>query len=332
MAVSCGGNAGRRVHHLTGPSGWKAGAPFCIFTTPGPVGTEGLGPMELRNGLETGMTNEDGRPARRPPRISVVTPTFNAEKTLTRTMDSVLGQGYPGLEYIVVDGGSKDGTLALVQGRQGISRWVSEQDKGIYDAMNKGVRMAGGDWIGILNADDAYMPGVLARVADLSLQHPEVEVFYSDLRMVYGNRPPYFLRSARRLEVSSFWRMPVWHPTMFVRRDVYARAGLFAQEFRIAGDYELVLRFFLKNVRFMHVDEQWVEMSGGGASDVRWRDGKRELEAIARMHGVFSGNLRLLYRLDFAKVVLSEAIAKVPGLRTAQYAYRKVKSVTRAGF
>ncbi len=266
------------------------------------------------------------------PMISVVTPTYNAKKTLVCTIESVQTQGYPSLEYIVVDGGSQDGTFDILRESSGISCWVSERDNGIYDAMNKGVRMAGGRWVGILNADDFYLDGVIMRVAELASRYPEVEVFYADLRMVYEDRPSRYLRSARRLVKSKFWRMPVWHPTMFVRSDVYRRMGDFAEGYRISGDYELVLRFFLSGVRFMHVREQWVEMRGGGASDMDWHVGKYEIEAIARKYGVYSGFLKVIFHLDIMKILLSIRIKKTPILNRLQLVYRQMKSKLKVGF
>ncbi len=266
-------------------------------------------------------------------KISVITPTYNAEKTLERTIASVLGQGYPDLEYIVVDGLSNDGTLAIVEKHKGrISRWVSERDKGIYDAMNKGVKMAQGEWIGILNGDDVYTDGVLHAVAELARKHPDAEVLYGDIRMVFADRPAYFFKSKNPLRQSHFWKMPIWHPTMFVRKDVYERLGGFLDTYRIASDYELVLRLFRAKARFQYSGSQWVEMAGGGASDVSWLKGKHELRAIAESHGVFTGRLKLLFFLDLYRVRLSGFMQSVPLLKTLQLGYRKAKSKLEPGF
>jgi len=266
-------------------------------------------------------------------KISVITPTYNAERTLERTIRSVLGQGYPDLEYIIVDGLSQDGTLTVAERHaNGIARWISEKDRGIYDAMNKGVKLARGEWIGILNADDVYADGVLRSLSDLASEYPDTEVFYADLRMVFADRPAYLMKSAAKLRQRDFWKMPVWHPTMFVRRDVYDRLGIFADGYRIAADYELALRFFLAGVRFRHLDRIWVEMAGGGASDVRWFEGKRELRRIAESHGVFRGWLKRLYHLDLLRVRLSGFLETVPLLKTAQAVYRKAKSRLEPGF
>ena len=267
------------------------------------------------------------------PAISIVTPTFNAAKTFQRTIDSILGQGYPGLEYIVVDGGSQDGTLDIVKKNlSGISHWISEKDKGIYDAMNKGVRMAKGEWIGILNADDFYLDGVLEKLRSLIEAHPDVDVFYADIRMVFTAMPPYVYKSSPCLHRNVFWKMPVWHPTMFVRKEAYEKWGRFEDGYRIAADYEFVLRLFKQGARFHHTDSLWVEMQGGGASDVSWRKGKDEIRKIAEDHGVFSGSLKLFFHLDYWKTELACSIQTIPVLKVLQFWYRTCKSKLKPGF
>ncbi|CCH02847.1 glycosyl transferase family 2 [Fibrella aestuarina BUZ 2] len=204
--------------------------------------------------------------------VSIITVVYNGADTIAEAIDSVLAQTYPAIEYIVVDGGSTDGTQAIVAGYgDRISRFVSEPDEGLYDAMNKGVRMATGDVIGILNADDLYRhPDVISRVVETFAQSG-ADAVYADL--VYADRtnpdrvtrywqagdytPGAFLRG---------WMPP--HPTFFVRATVYRQYGYFSTELRSAADYELMLRLIHKHqIRVAYLKEVTVVMRMGGVSN-----------------------------------------------------------------
>ncbi len=258
-------------------------------------------------------------------RLSIITPCWNSARTLERTLRSVLDQGYGNLEYILVDGGSQDGTVDIIRKYEGrLARWVSEKDRGVYDAMNKGIGMATGDWVGIINSDDLYAPGVFSRLAALSGE--DADIHYGDVRMLYPDRQPLVVRSAAALGRASFWHMPVQHPAAFVRRSVYVEDGGFREGMRIAADYDLMLRLFLKGRRFRHCPEVWAEMDAGGLSDNRWREGKREIRESAERQGVFHPPLSLLYNLDVARVGVSKRLEGMPLLSAAQRAYRNLKA------
>jgi glycosyltransferase involved in cell wall biosynthesis len=262
-------------------------------------------------------------------KISIVTVCFQSARTLERTILSVLEQGYPELEYIIVDGGSRDGTLDIIRKYEGrITRWITEKDEGVYDAMNKGIAMATGEWIGLLNSDDVYLPGTLENV-NAAAGAGAPDVLYANIRMMYPDRAPMLYRSAPALTAARFWNMPVWHPTVFVRKDLYDKHGAFQRGYKIAGDYELMVRLHSRGSRFAHVDRVWVEMDSQGLSDRKWLEGKREVRKAALANGIYSPRLRTLFLLDLWKSRLSGALEKLPLLRGLQKAYRNAKAALR---
>ena len=210
-------------------------------------------------------------------RISVVTVCYNAAPTLADAVESVLGQ-LPDrqapfdLEYIVVDGGSTDGTLDLLEPyRDRIATLISEPDRGLYDAMNKGINAATGDVVAILNADDVYASNeVLARVTAL-FKASDVEAVYGDLHYVAADDVSRVTRSwqAGTYRPDAFrrgWMPP--HPTLFVRRACYDRWGLFTMALRSAADYELMLRFIHRHgMSLAYLPETLVLMRAGGVSN-----------------------------------------------------------------
>lgn len=259
-------------------------------------------------------------------KISIVTPCFNSARTLERTIRSVLDQGHPDIEYFLVDGGSKDSTLDIIRKYEGrVTRWISEKDSGVYDAMNKGLRMATGRWVGIINSDDAYAPGTFARVEAMA-ESGDADILYGDIRMMYAHRLPVVYPSDGALSSASFRRMPIQHPAAFVRREVYEADGIFDPAFRISGDFELMLRFHARGRRFRHSSEVWAEMDPGGLSDKRWMEGKKEIRKALELHGAFHPPLSLLFRADVARMKVSQVLEGVPVLRDLQKAYRNAKS------
>lgn len=209
-------------------------------------------------------------------KISIVTPAFNSAATIRDTLDSISQQDYPNFEHLIVDGGSKDETLKIVDEYPHVSKVISEPDKGLYDAMNKGVKMAAGEVVVVLNSDDFYThPQVLSRVA-ARLEETRADTLYSDLEYVH---PENIGRVVRHWKAGAFrpekfrrgWMPP--HPTFFVRRHLYDQFGFFDLSLRFSADYELMLRFLLKNkVSTCYLPEVTVRMRAGGASNANWRN------------------------------------------------------------
>lgn len=208
-------------------------------------------------------------------KISVITVSFNSAATIRDTLESVRCQTHPAVEHLVIDGGSTDHTAEIVGAYRHVSRWLSEPDHGLYDAMNKGIGLATGDVIGILNSDDFYAhPKALAAVAR-TLEKTNAGSVYADLKYVH---PRMLGRTVRYWRSGSFspdhfrygWMPP--HPTFFVRREFYEKLGGYDLSFRSAADYELMLRFLYKHrISTCYLPEVIVHMRTGGLSNASWR-------------------------------------------------------------
>jgi glycosyltransferase involved in cell wall biosynthesis len=227
-------------------------------------------------------------------RISVITVCFNAAKTIVETLNSVAAQGHPDVEHIVVDGGSSDGTAELVRQRgTRVARLLSEPDRGLYDAMNKGLALASGELIAFLNADDTYThPNVLAQVARV-MEDPDLDACYANLYYVDPQDVTRVVRvwRSRDFVPGSFRRgWMVAHPTFFVRRRIFEQHGNFDLRFRQQSDFDLALRFFeLARIRTRFVPEFWVRMRAGGISNRSVGSvlrGNREAVAICKKNGL----------------------------------------------
>lgn len=208
-------------------------------------------------------------------KISVVTVCYNAAKTLEQTIKSVLEQSYNNFEYIVVDGGSKDGTVGILEKYRERVRYISEKDEGIYDAMNKGIRMATGEVIGIIGADDFYPDSeVLTRVAE-AFSRNDTDSAYGDVKFVDPEDTTKVVRfwkdkAYNRANWLNGWMPP--HIAFYLKKAAYDKYGLYKTEFTCAGDYELMLRMLYKN----HLTSQYIPatlmtMRVGGTSSASLR-------------------------------------------------------------
>jgi len=204
-------------------------------------------------------------------KISIITATFNSEKTIERTIKSCIAQSYEHIEYIVVDGASKDRTLDIIRSyERHITKLISEPDTGIYNALNKGIKLATGDVIGFLHSDDEfYSDDVLKTVADAFLSN-NVDSIYGNGVYVASINPDRVIRNWQSKEfnyndLKNGW-MPM-HPTFFVKRKIYEANGLFDESYRIAADYDLVLRFLYdKKISAKYLNKHLIKMKVGGAS------------------------------------------------------------------
>ena len=205
-------------------------------------------------------------------KISLITICYNSCKTIARTIESVLAQNDIQLEYLIIDGASKDNTVSIVESyrsqfeEKGFSYIVkSEPDNGIYDAMNKGVKLANGDIIGILNSDDYYAESDILSTVESSFEKYKTDILYGNLLYVKNNKPFRYWKSGKLKSFKSGWMPP--HPAFFVKKDVYEKYGLFRLDCGTAADYELMLRFLEKNkASSIWIDKLFTYMDAGGAS------------------------------------------------------------------
>lgn len=206
-------------------------------------------------------------------KISIITVVWNNVNTISDTINSVLSQNYENIEYIIIDGGSTDGTLSLLESKRNqLSVLVSERDEGIYDAMNKGIDLAKGEVIGFLNSDDFYFDNkVISKVAREFSKDPFLEANYADLIYVDPSDTSKIIRYFKSSKFKNGLFLKAWcppHPTFFVRKSVYKRYGKFNLNYNLASDVDIMMRFLEKyKIKSLYTPEIWVKMRMGGVSN-----------------------------------------------------------------
>lgn len=241
------------------------------------------------------------------PKVSIITVSYNSSKTIRDTIESIKEQSYPNIEYIVVDGGSTDGTQEIVKTYGSlISKFVSESDDGLYDAMNKGIQMATGEVVGILNSDDYYYDkdsisllvnrmeesGTDSVFADLIFFDPEQK---GKIVRYYKSGPwsPWMLR---------FGKMPA-HPTFLIKKSHYEQLGMYSLDYKIASDYEFLVRSLYKaKVSFSYLPKPVVKMRAGGVSTQGVKSSillNQEIVEACRRNGVWTSLPVVLLKIPF---------------------------------
>ena len=241
-------------------------------------------------------------------KISIITVCFNSSKTIEKTFQSIKNQSYQNIEYIVVDGGSSDDTLKIIKNYSScISNYISESDKGLYDAMNKGISMATGDIIGILNSDDIFVDNyVLEKVAKF---HTKNSIDASVGNITQFNKNDKVVRkysaknwSPNKLKIGF---MPA-HPAIFFKRDLFENYGKYRLDFASGADYELIIRFFLRNkITWKYSDITTTAMLIGGISSSGYKSYKlisREIKKALDLNNIkfsyFKVLLRVIWKLN----------------------------------
>lgn len=262
-------------------------------------------------------------------KISIITVCYNAASTIKDAIGSVLSQDYPEIEYIVVDGNSTDGTQNVIQSyiptpnaqppmpnaqspithsQSSIKKWISEPDKGIYDAMNKGLKMATGDVVGLLNADDFYTDNTVITQIARAFEDPAIDAVFGDLVFVDPDNIDKIVRSysSKNWHPEKFGRgyMPA-HPTFFVRKKHYDQYGLFETDYEIAADYEMLIRLlYVHKLNYKYLPLTMVKMRRGGVSSRGIRSNivlNNEIIRACRKHGIKTNAFKI-YPKYFRKI------------------------------
>ena len=245
-------------------------------------------------------------------KISIITVSYNSAETLRDTIESVLHQTHKDIDYIVIDGASSDGSIELLREYEpkfdGRMRWVSEPDKGLYDAMNKGIAMAKGDAIGFLNSDDFYTSERSVEIIANQLEKTNVDAVYGEIHFV---RASDLTKTVRYYSSRLFHRrwirfgfIPA-HPSFYCRREIYEKLGGFDTQYHIAADFDCFVRFmFLNNITTCYIPMDFVTMRTGGASTSGMASHMNimsEHVRILKSHGIYSNafilSLRYFYKI-----------------------------------
>ena len=246
-------------------------------------------------------------------KISFITATFNSGKTIVDTMESVLSQTYTDFEYLVIDGGSSDDTIEKVKSYEprfgDRLRWISEKDRGIYDAMNNGIKMTTGDVVGILNSDDYYTDiDILQTVADSFENNNHLDALYGDIHFIRDGNPQKCVRYYSSRMFRPFWLrfgfMPA-HPSFYCKREIFDKAGLYSLDYKIGADYEMMVRLFKRHkIKSLYVNKDFVTMRTGGASNNNVRSRLTLIEEdvkACRVNGIYTNRffimLKFLYKI-----------------------------------
>ena len=245
------------------------------------------------------------------PLVSVITVVFNNADVISDALTSVAQQDYHNIEHILIDGGSTDGTLEILESRRKeLGQIVSEPDHGIYDALNKGIQIAKGEFIAILHSDDVFAsPNAISQLVDKTLA-ANADVCCSDVVITDKDSETihrfYMAHYFRRWLLRIGWMPP--HPGLLVRKSVHDRLGVYDTQYRIAGDFDFLIRIFLKeSVPWTYLNQVTTRMRTGGASNSGFRSKLRIIEEqnkILRAHGFFSSRFILSLRYPLRVVEL----------------------------
>lgn len=240
--------------------------------------------------------------------ITIITVSYNAEKSIRDTLQSVLNQSYKKIEYIIIDGASTDNTLEIITSyKNKIAHIISEPDKGLYDAMNKGIKLSTGDVIGFLNADDIFANNsIIQKIADTFTN--DTDAIYSDL--AYVNHE---LNKQQRLWIPGEYHHELWHlawspphPTFYAKKDLYDRYGNFDLSHQVSADYELLFRFIYKEkINVKYLAETTVLMRTGGVSNSSWKNiiqGNREIFRTWSKHHIPLNKTKFIFAKIFNRL------------------------------
>lgn len=246
-------------------------------------------------------------------KISIITVTFNSASTIKDTIESVLAQTYEDYEYLIIDGASKDGTVDIIKSYEplfkGKMKWISEKDKGMYDGINKGIRMATGDVVGIINSDDFYHRADIFSIINKAFEEsPSVQSIYGDVRFVRPDNLDKTVRyySSKNFKPSKFrWGWMPAHPTFFTYRKNFEKFGCYKVDYKIAADFELLTRFLRSHaLSSKYVPVDFMKMRTGGKSTSGLKSNwvlNKEIVRACKENGIYT-NMFMLSLKYFVKV------------------------------
>lgn len=243
-------------------------------------------------------------------KVSIITVTYNSAKTLADTIQSVLDQTYADVEYLVVDGASSDGTMDIVKRFEplfkGRMKWISGKDRGIYDAMNKGIAMATGDVIGILNSDDYFTSNDVIERMIATFADPNLDAVYGDIHFIREGQPDKHVRYYSSKHFQPKWLrfgfMPA-HPSFYCKSSVYKKVGPYKTDYKIGADYDMMVRMFWVhriNARYLPMDFVTMRIGGASTRDIqsRYQLIKEDVRAC-RENGLYTNMLMISVKFLF---------------------------------
>lgn len=245
------------------------------------------------------------------PLITIITVVFNNAKTLEQTILSVVNQTYKNFEYVVIDGGSTDGTLDIIKKyEEEIDYWMSEKDNGIYDAMNKGIKLAKGDWVHILNSDDYYLDENVLEKAAAHLKNPDKNFYYFTMLQDFSGTKKVYKYSYNYFKL--FYSAYLPHPTLLVSALQYKELGLYDTRYRIAADHDMILRL-CKNFKPNFIDMPLTVMSTEGCSSKNMEFNFKEFRDVTVKNGFnyFFAELFYLIKIFRYKLVIRRRLSKL---------------------
>ena len=242
-------------------------------------------------------------------KVSIITATYNSSAHIVDCVKSVNDQTYQDIEHIIVDGASKDNTLDIVNGIPNrVEKIISEPDKGIYDAMNKGIQAATGDVIGILNSDDFFTSDDVIQTVVESFNNYDIDALYGDVHFVspdnLSKSVRYYSSSVFNPSLFRFGFMPA-HPSFYMKKECYDKYGLYALDYKIASDYDLLIRYLYKEkIKYKYIKKDFVTMRTGGVSTENFNSRvtlNKEIVRACRKYGIYTNvlmlSLKYLYKI-----------------------------------
>lgn len=228
------------------------------------------------------------------PLVSVITVVFNGKKHIEQSIKSVLIQKYPIIEYIIIDGASTDGTVDIIKKYEAkITTFISEKDYGIYNAMNKGLKLAKGEIIAILNADDYFFPESIQCVVN-KFEESKSDVVYGNMtKLREFNGQEYFKKVVPNIDLME-QTMPIFHPATFIKKEVYDEVGGFNETYKLSADYDLIYRIYKAGKRFEYLNKSLTVFRIGGASNVNCNSYKEGYQILLYQNSHYAGAMKKL--------------------------------------